>query len=553
FTNSWAVELDSDDEELAKEVARKHGFKYAGRIGELPGHFHLYRDEHDGEDSKRGGIVYPELKEHPNVKWHEQQRTLSLHKRSLSVKRVVPNFYNDPMLQDQWYLKSFGRNGVPMNNDMKVMDAWADGYTGKGIVVTVMDDGLDHTNDDLKHYDPKASLNLNGATNGDTTGKDPIPRDEPDQYHGTKCAGEIGAKSNNGFCGVGVAPDVNLGAIRMLDGKVTGMTEGHAFSHNPQYVDIYSASWGPKDNGKTLAGPSSLGRKALEHGVKRGRNGKGSLYVWASGNGGASSDDCNCDGYTSSIYTIAVGSVSAAGGSTFYDEKCPSTLAVVYSGDSDLSRTKLGGNHKLVTTGPHNSCVEHFGGTSAAAPLAAGVVALTLQANPELTWRDMQHLITRSTDQLQKDDPSWKRNAAGFLVSNKFGFGLLNAHKLTTNALKWKRVPDQKRCEIEGPIPPVPLIKRNKEVVLRVRTNGCEGSENAIKRLEHVQAIITLAHRKRGVLSIDIRSPRKTASRLLSTRPLDESASGIKNWPFMTVQMWGEDPKGEWEVVIRDN
>lgn len=75
--------------------------------------------------------------------------------------------------------------------------------------------------------------------------------------------------------------------------------------------------------------------------------GKGSIYVWASGNGGGSHDDCDCDGYASSIYTIAVGAISASGHSTFYDEKCASTMAVVYSGDNG---GRIEEYHNLVTT-----------------------------------------------------------------------------------------------------------------------------------------------------------------------------------------------------------
>jgi subtilisin family serine protease len=285
LTNLWAVELDSNDESLAQEVAKKHGYKYGGRIGSLPNHFLLTREEHE---SKRGDIAYPSLREHPNVKWHEQQRTLALEKRGFldgepvhsSQERFTARelkdmkYFNDPEFSKQWYIASYGQNNEPKGSDMGILEAWKMGYTGKGIKVTVMDDGLDHTHPDLKHnYDPQASRDLN-----DNDG-DPKPRDKPDQYHGTKCSGEIGAEGNNSICGVGLAPHVNLGGIRMLDGKVTGITEAAAFGLRPDYIDIFSASWGPKDNGQTMAGPSTLGKKALEHGVTNGRNGETSILI----------------------------------------------------------------------------------------------------------------------------------------------------------------------------------------------------------------------------------------------------------------------------------
>jgi len=291
LTEHFAVELDQDDEALAKDVAELHGFEYGGRIGSLPRHFHLIRKSHHSqEDDKRGDIPYPKLNEHPNVKWHEQQREIKLEKRdpSLTYQDVLGSsendkksshsdikYYNDPMFPEQWYINNVGQvSGVPAGRDMGILKAWKMGYTGKGIVVTVMDDGLDHTDKDLKtNYDPEASEDLN-----DNDG-DPQPRDAPDQFHGTKCSGEIAAEANNNFCGVGLAPDVKIGAVRMLDGKVTGITEGNAFGLKPDYVDIYSASWGPKDNGQTLAGPSSLGMKSLEHGVTHGRKGESNKSV----------------------------------------------------------------------------------------------------------------------------------------------------------------------------------------------------------------------------------------------------------------------------------
>ena len=54
----------------------------------------------------------------------------------------------------------------------------------------------------------------------------------------------------------------------MLDGEVTDAVEARSLSHNPQHVDIYSASWGPDDDGKTVDGPGKLAKKAFADGVK---------------------------------------------------------------------------------------------------------------------------------------------------------------------------------------------------------------------------------------------------------------------------------------------
>merc|ERR1712002_1456744 len=99
----------------------------------------------------------------------------------------------------------------------------------------------------------------------------------------------------------------------MLDGDVTDAVEARSLSLNMQHIDIYSASWGPDDDGRTVDGPGTLARKAFEKGITKGRGGKGSIVVWASGNGGKHGDNCNCDGYTNSIWTLSVASASEDG------------------------------------------------------------------------------------------------------------------------------------------------------------------------------------------------------------------------------------------------
>ncbi len=98
------------------------------------------------------------------------------------------------------------------------------------------------------------------------------------------------------MCGVGVAPDSLVAGLRMLDQPyMTDLIEAAAMSHARDQIDIYSASWGPTDDGKTVDGPRNATMQAIVDGVNKGRGGKGSLYVWASGDGGPD-DDCNCDG-----------------------------------------------------------------------------------------------------------------------------------------------------------------------------------------------------------------------------------------------------------------
>ena len=70
--------------------------------------------------------------------------------------------------------------------------------------------------------------------------------------HGTRCAGQVSAQANNSVCSVGIAFNSGIGGVRMLDGTITDAVEARSLSLNPQEVDIYSASWGPDDDGKTI-------------------------------------------------------------------------------------------------------------------------------------------------------------------------------------------------------------------------------------------------------------------------------------------------------------
>ena len=97
-----------------------------------------------------------------------------------------------------------------------------------------------------------------------------------------------------------------------------------------------------------------------------GRNGLGSIFVWATGNGGGLYDYCSCDGYINSPYTISIGAVNNCGKKPWYSELCPGTIAVTFSSGNpnrDL---------QIVTTDLRDGCTTMHTGTSAAAPLAAG-------------------------------------------------------------------------------------------------------------------------------------------------------------------------------------
>ncbi|XP_033633885.1 furin-1-like isoform X2 [Asterias rubens] len=531
FTNTYAVHITGGIEE-ANLVAEKHGFINLGEV--VANHYH-FLDHHSREQRSLTANTerHLHLKDEPKVHWVEQQVAKSRRKRDNEEPQESP--LNDPKWP-LWYLKR--QPGL----DMNVIPAWEKGYTGKGVVVSILDDGIEKNHPDLNaNYDAPGSFDLNDND------ADPQPRYSPGNInrHGTRCAGEVAALANNSICSVGIAYNARIGGVRMLDGDVTDAVEARSLSHKPQHVDIYSASWGPDDDGKTVDGPGKLAKKAFCEGVTKGRHGLGSIFVWASGNGGRAKDSCNCDGYTNSIYTISVSSVSEGGKIPWYSEPCASTLATTYSSGGPKEK-------EVITTDLNLGCTDRHSGTSASAPLAAGMCALALQANPHLTWRDLQHIIvmTSRSDHLEATD--WLTNGAGYKVSHSYGFGLMDADAMVTMARTWNRVPEQHICSENALAQPRAIPARG-NLAIRFNTSGCSNTPQYVQHVEVVHARITLNFNHRGDLNIKLTSPSGTTATLLPSRPRDSSPEGFSNWEFMSTHSWGENPAGVWTLVIQNH
>uniref|UniRef100_A0A674F2S8 Furin (paired basic amino acid cleaving enzyme) a n=1 Tax=Salmo trutta TaxID=8032 RepID=A0A674F2S8_SALTR len=522
YTNTWAVHIAGGPDE-ADRIASKHGFVNHGNVFGDIYHFRHRSVEKRSLSDHRGGHV--RLQKEPQVTWAEQQVVKSRKKRDIYTEP------SDPKFTQQWYL--YNAN----HRDLNAKGAWELGYTGKGVVVSILDDGIEKNHPDLiSNYDPDASYDVN---DGDP---DPQPRYTQlnDNRHGTRCAGEVAAMANNGICGVGVAYNAKIGGVRMLDGEVTDVVEAQSLSLNPQHIHIYSASWGPEDDGKTVDGPAKLAKEAFLRGVTEGRGGLGSIFVWASGNGGREKDSCNCDGYTNSIYTLSISSSTQNGNVPWYSEACSSTLATTYS-SGNLNEKQI------VTTDLRQKCTDTHTGTSASAPLAAGIIALALEANKNLTWRDMQHLVVRTSHPAHLLTNDWNTNGVGRKVSHSYGYGLLDASAIVALAENWTNVGPQKKCVLSMVAEPRNI---GSHLLITKTVDGCVGTANHVSSLEHAQAQLTLSYNRRGNLGIYLTSPQGTRSTLLAPRPHDYSSEGFNDWAFMTTHSWDEDPRGEWTLEM---
>ena len=346
--------LHLDSRTPPSQVASELGLTHEGQLGELADH-HIFSTHKQEEDVVR--IALKERKRRrtlgasenlDGVKSAQKQKLKPrMQKRapilpSLAGPRApkdvaVPNpeavsrqsvvaktlGIKDPIFHEQWHLF----NPVQVGHDVNVTDVWLQGITGFNSTVAIVDDGLDLYSDDLKdNYFAEGSYDFNDHR------LEPKP-ELSDDKHGTRCAGEVAAAKNN-VCGVGVAYNSKIAGIRILSKQITDADEAVAMNYAYQSNQIYSCSWGPPDDGRTMDAPGILIKKAMVNGVQKGRDGKGSVFVFASGNGAASGDNCNFDGYTNSIYSITVGAVDRKGLHPYYSERCSAQLVVTYSSGS---------------------------------------------------------------------------------------------------------------------------------------------------------------------------------------------------------------------------
>uniref|UniRef100_A0A6Q2X6R8 Neuroendocrine convertase 2 n=1 Tax=Esox lucius TaxID=8010 RepID=A0A6Q2X6R8_ESOLU len=552
FTNHLLVQLHEGVHDEAHQLATEHGYHSARKLPFGEGLFHFYPLDTAPRRTKRSLHNRQRLEKDRRVKNVLDQEGFGRQKRGYRSINEIDIKMTDPLFSKQWYLINTGQADGTPGLDLNVAEAWDLGYTGTGITIAIMDDGrLKLCNHGIDYLHPDLASNYNAEASYDFSSNDPYPypryTDDWFNSHGTRCAGEVSAAANNNICGVGVAYNSKVAGIRMLDQPfMTDIIEASSISHMPQIIDIYSASWGPTDDGKTVDGPRELTLQAMADGVNKGRGGKGSIYVWASGDGG-SYDDCNCDGYASSMWTISINSAINDGRTALYDESCSSTLASTFS--NGRKRNPEAG---VATTDLYGNCTLRHSGTSAAAPEAAGVFALALEANPDLTWRDMQHLsvLTSKRNQLHDDLHQWRRNGVGLEFNHLFGYGVLDAGGMVKMAKEWKTVPERFHC-VAGSLQEVHKIQSGERLILTISTDSCQGKDNFVRYLEHVQAVVTVNGSRRGDLIINMTSPMGTKSILLSRRPRDDDAKvGFDKWPFMTTHTWGEDPRGTWILEV---
>ena len=410
----------------------------------------------------------------------------------------------DPLYPYVWHLDNTGQTNFATNagiagEDLNVDSVINDGITGNGVKIAIIDEELEIDHEDLIDNVIDGSWDFVNSTNNPT---------ELDSSggHGTAVAGLMAAKGWNNLGTRGIAPNASIIGYNYLKDQST-VAESQSLGVNPPgnvLADIYNMSYGIASSG--FYSPDSIISSSLEsayiNGTTNLRDGKGAIYTKSAGNGfdTGSSEYCGTD-FTCTelivdkeknlVYSVVVAALNAEGLKSSYSTTGPGIWVSGFGGEDGTNTAYSGfnsarGNKPAMMTVDKSSCtrgyvqsgvalgsgsnynvfnsgdnaenpscnyVSDFGGTSSAAPTVAGVVALMLEANPDLTWRDVKHILANTSDKIDplrrvtlgEDENGengiaqyeWETNSAGYEFHNWYGFGKVNAAAAVASAKEY--------------------------------------------------------------------------------------------------------------------
>lgn len=476
--------------------------------------------------------------------------------RASSSSSLSPRFVpNDTNFPSQWHLlqtNNASTAGIASGVDLNVTPVW-ETLKGNGVLIGIVDDGLQIAHPDLR---PNVSTNPTVHYDwNDGTPNDPTPGAL--HPHGTAVAGVAAARGNNQIGVSGVAPEAQLAGLRLIAGLPLEGQVAAAFRHAYDLIQIKNNSWGPADDGTTVFMLPAPLQDALQEATSRGRSNKGTVFLWANGNGGLINqaqfvtDSSNYDGYANSIYVIAVTSLGANGQAPRYTEK-GANIAVAAPSDGP-SASGLAGLPAITTTdlmGPvgysPTDYTSIFGNTSASAPMVAGVAALMLQANPDLGWRDVKEILMRTARPIDVSDAGWFNNAANFRFNPWYGAGLVDAEEAVNLARDWENL-DAMRSATSAKAGLDLLIPDNNAQGVTVDLPITEDF-----RVESVAVKVSATHGYRGDMVFSVISPAGTLVRLTGGVRYRDSKADLTDVTFTTPFLMGEKSRGTWKVRAAD-
>ncbi len=490
---------------------------------------------------------------------------------------------DDPLVGNQWHLSnpsSLLSRLLFANYDLNVTSVYPD-YTGEGSDILVVDSGVETTHPDLEdNYIPTSSYDFCSDD------LNPTPSNNQ-EGHGTWISGLVSAIGNNDEGGIGVAYDSTFSVRRIASAEYECLGSSYDYfrehSGVPISSDIITNSWSNLD--------SSLSLKKSGHVVdfadltSTGRSSLGAIILFAAGNENSDFDRTDYDYLASSRYTIAVGAMGKYGSIESYSNPGSSLLVSAPGGDrvwysnSGLLTTDLTDDCSLIddilgdctirglSRGDYTNQMD---GTSAATPVVAGVVALMLEANPDLTWRDVQHILVNTAKYVDTGHSSWVKNGAGHDVSEYYGFGAVDAGHAVSKSRYWDLVnPEESIGPFESThIGTLGLEDADEEITCVVYDDPAFSSNcfpivtpgewqeltinvDEIIRIESVELSVEIDHPNWGDLRLQLVSPDGTVSPFIKPHENGDSEM-VSPFVFTSVRHWDELSVGEWTLMVRD-
>jgi subtilisin-like proprotein convertase family protein len=478
---------------------------------------------------------------------------------------------NDPLYSQQWHFTRIG-------NIEKIWDE----FSGAGIHVGVYDTGIDLAHPDLAgNYDASREVVIDGVKLSGTVN---IPSTQfgTNPAHGTAVTGLISASANNGEGGTGVAWAAGLTSVNIGDTSspiyflAADITDFLASLHQMTNFDVTNHSWNQGipnyDPLANLYGSGGYARVNNEYDYvsANGRSGLGTILVQAVANSNA---DGQHSGLNASRFTITVAGTQNDGFASDFSNYGACVLLTAPS--TNIVTTDITGSAGLdaddYVDAADNAANPPIGlhGTSLSGPIVSGAVALMLDANPNLGWRDVQNIIAASathtgsaigavtpgtnenSNWFLNDAANW--NGGGMHFSNDYGYGAVNAYNAVRMAEAWSLfgpaqvsaneqvwhtqddtdqvIPDSGVLQFSVPIFPSPAIT-----------------------LEHVELRIDLTHSDYRQLRIFLVAPSGTQMQLFDgSGGSDTTADGFFNWTYGGEALRGEDAAGNWTVRFVDS
>ena len=435
---------------------------------------------------------------------------------------------DDPLIADQWHLINTGQDGNSVGVDLNVTAAW-DRYNGSGVMIRIVDDGLDILHEDLQpNFD--ASTSYDYCDNDE----DPSPVASSDN-HGTAVAGVAAGMGDNGIGIAGVAWGASHNHARFLCGGAAVP----ALSDFNQDIDIYHNSWGYGGAGFASLGPSSAAM--LESGVYDGRSSLGSIFTFSAGNEYTSDENVNQKGFQKSRYTIAIGAITYSGVQSWYSSIGAPVLVVGPSNGGSLGITTADrtGSEGYSST----NYTDSFGGTSSSGPKVAGVAGLILEAEPTLTWRDMQAILVHSSTPNDLNHENWSVNGAGLPVSHYYGFGMVDATAAVNLAENWTLLGPEANIS-------TPLYTPSVNIPSSGTPLSFSHTVTDLLNIESVELFMDVDHQNPEDLIITLTSPSGYTSILADTNPAEYG--NMRYHDMVSMHHYGELTAGTWTVNVLD-